>query len=195
MPPILLPKYLIKEFGASKENKSINIDVSYVRKADITDDGKKLYFMDTEKEKSESGALKMIKLSDLSGCETVIESIADFDIMGNSAVSIALNDDLFLDNEKIGQNVQSYQTAEDGKSLVFIDNFSAVDNVGRLQKFKNNELDTITEGVRDFAVINENILAYIGNYNKAEGKGTLYIASGIKSGKATDDMVKSLIRY
>ena len=192
---ILLPKYLIKKFGASKESNGVNMDASYVRKADVTDDGKKLYFMDTEKEKSESGALKMINFSDLSRCETVIESIADFDIMGNRAVSIALNADLFLDNEKIGQNVQSYQIAEDGKSLVFIDNFSAVESVGRLQAFKDDELDTITEGVRDFAVINENVLAYIGNYNKAEGKGTLYIASGIKSGKATDDMVQSLIRY
>ena len=152
-------------------------------------------YRNTEKEKSESGALKTLKLSDLSGCETVIKSIEDFEVMGNNAVSIALNDDLFLNNEKIGQNVQSYQTAENGKSVVFIDNFNVVDNTGRLQVYKNGEVDNITDGVNDFAVISENTLAYIGNYNKAEGEGTLYIASGIKSGRATDDMVKSLIRY
>ncbi|MBQ5884788.1 MAG: hypothetical protein IIW79_00010 [Clostridia bacterium] len=192
---ILLPKYKIKQFGITKESKSVDLDASYVRKADITADGKKMYFMDTEKEKSESGALKTLKLSDLSGCETVIKSIEDFEVMGNNAVSIALNDDLFLNNEKIGQNVQSYQTAENGKSVVFIDNFNVVDNTGRLQVYKNGEVDNITDGVNDFAVISENTLAYIGNYNKAEGEGTLYIASGIKSGRATDDMVKSLIRY
>ncbi|MBQ2389517.1 MAG: hypothetical protein II305_05640, partial [Clostridia bacterium] len=172
-----------------------DLDAWFFRKADITADGKKMYFMDTEKEKSESGVLKMLNLSDLSGCETVIKSIEDFEVMGNNAVSIALNDDLFLNNEKIGQNVQSYQTAEDGKSIVFIDNFNVVDNVGRLQVYKNGEVDNITEGVHDFAVISENTLAYIGNFNKAEGRGTLYIASGIKSGRATDVMVQSIIRY
>ncbi len=192
---ILLPKYKIKEFGITKENEKVDLDASFVRKADITADGKKMYFMDTEKEKSESGVLKMLNLSDLSGCETVIKSIEDFEVMGNNAVSIALNDDLFLNNEKIGQNVQSYQTAEDGKSIVFIDNFNVVDNVGRLQVYKNGEVDNITEGVHDFAVISENTLAYIGNFNKAEGRGTLYIASGIKSGRATDVMVQSIIRY
>ena len=78
---------------------------------------------------------------------------------------------------------------------VFIDNFNVVDNVGRLQVYKNGEVDNITEGVHDFAVISENTLAYIGNFNKAEGRGTLYIASGIKSGRATDVMVQSIIRY
>ena len=192
---ILLPKYKTKQFGISKESKKVDLDASYVRKADITDDGKKMYFMDTEKEKSESGALKMLNLSDLSGCETVIKSIEDFEVMGDSAVSIALNDDLFLNNKKIGQNVHSYQTAENGKSVVFIDNFNVIDNTGRLQVYKDGEADNIAEDVNDFAIIGENTLAYIGNYNKAEGEGTLYIASGIKSGRATDDMVKSIIRY
>ena len=137
----------------------------------------------------------MLNLSDLSGCETVIKSIEDFEVMGDSAVSIALNDDLFLNNKKIGQNVHSYQTAENGKSVVFIDNFNVIDNTGRLQVYKDGEADNIAEDVNDFAIIGENTLAYIGNYNKAEGEGTLYIASGIKSGRATDDMVKSIIRY
>ena len=139
---------------------------------------------------------KRCRESDIEYVQLVLDkSIEDFEVMGNNAVSIALNDDLFLNNEKIGQNVNSYQTAEDGKSVVFIDNFNVVDNVGRLQVYKNGEVDNITEGVHDFAVISENTLAYIGNFNKAEGRGTLYIASGIKSGRATDVMVQSIIRY
>lgn len=192
---MLLPKYNIKKFGVSSESESMELDASYVRKSATTTDGKKLYFMSTEKEKSESGILKSVSLDSLSAGETVVESITDFDIMGTKAVSIALNDDLFLDNEKIGQNVHSYQVSKDGKNLVFIDNYSVTENTGRLVKFSGDDTDTLTEGVHDFAIFDENVLAYIAAYNKAESKGTLYIAPSIKSGKATDIQVQSIIRY
>lgn len=192
---ILLPKYTTIQFGVSCGEKSAVLDASYVRQAKCTSDSTTLFYIDTEKAKTEVGTLKSVSLTDFSACETVVETIESFDVIGNSAVSMGQNGELYYNNEKIGQNVESYQAAEDGNTVVFMSDYDTNSGVGTLKCIRNSNVETICSDIHSFAIYDEKILAYIGDYNKAEKIGTLYIASGIKEGKATANKAQSLIRY
>ena len=58
-----------------------------------------------------------------------------------------------------------------------------------------NNVETLTTDVHDFAVYNDMVLSYIGDYNKAEKAGNLYLSSGIRAGKPTANKAQNLIRY
>ncbi len=192
---VLLPTAMKIQFAACSGKTASKLDASFVRKASCDAEGKTLYFIDTEKEKSKNGTLKSVSTDDLSACQTVVESINDFDIIGNSLVSVASNGDFYHKGERIAQNVSSYLSAQGGKSVVFLSDYDEYLGVGTLRCLKKDSVDTIAADVHDFAVYSDKILAYIGDYNKVEKKGTVYISSGIKEGKPASNEARSLIRY
>lgn len=192
---ILLPEYTTTQFGVSSGEKSAVLEASYIRQAECTSDATTLYYIDTEKEKTETGMLKSINLTDFSACETVVETISSFEVVGNAVVSMGQNGEMYYNNEKIGQNVESYQAAENGNTVVFLSDYDSNSGVGTLKCIRNNNVETICSDIHSFAVYAEETLAYVGDYNKAEKVGYLYIASSIKEGKATANEAQSLIRY
>ncbi len=187
----------MKKFNFSVCNgaKSSVLEASYVRYAECTDDSSRLYFIDTEKRDTESGVLKYVKLNDLSSCEAVLMSVASFEVIGNTPVSLDAQSNLYYNNEKIGQNVKDYKMAEKGKTIIFLSDYDAYVGTGTLKLIKNKNVEILGNNISEFTVYNNTTLAYIGDYNKAEKTGTLYLANGIKTGKATANKARSLVRY
>ncbi|GEM_PF-4474512 len=192
---ILLPGAQSKKFGICLGTKASALDASYIRQAEYTDDNSTVYYIDTEKEQSETGILKTVKLTDIKKSAAVLNGIKSFEVIGNAALSLTPSKDLYYNNEKIGQNVESFQAAENGKTVVFLADFDASSSVGTIKALRDNNVETICNSVHDFAVYSDKVLVYIGEYNRAEKNGVLYIASGIKEGKATANDAQSLVRY
>ncbi len=192
---ILYPYMTKKKFAVCVGAKKAELEASYVRQAEYTDDNKMLYFIDTDKEMTETGILKMIDLTKFSGCATVVNEIKSFEVVGNNVYSYTPDSSFFCNGEKIGQKVLSHQSADNGNSVVFLADYDAYVGTGTVKVIREDNVETIATGVHDFAVYNDETLTYIGDYNKAEKSGYLYLASGVKSGKATANKSQGLIRY
>ena len=192
---ILYPSMAKKKFSVCVGIKKSELDASYVRQAECTDDNKMLYYIDTDKELTETGILKMIDLTKFSGCATVVNEIKSFEVIGNSVYSYSPDSSLFCNSEKIGQKVLSHQSSNNGAKVVFLSDYDAYVGTGTLKVISENNVETLTTDVHDFAVYNDTVLSYIGDYNKAEKAGNLYLASGIRAGKPTANKAQNLIRY
>ena len=192
---ILYPSMTKKKFAVCIGTKKSELDASYVRQAEYTEDNKMLYFIDTDKELTETGILKMIDLTKFSGCATVVDEIKSFEVIGNSVYSYSPDSSLFCNGDKIGQKVSSHQSSNNGSEVVFLADYDAYVGTGTLKVISENNVKTISTGVHDFAVYNDEVLSYISDYNKAEKTGSLYLASGIKAGKPTASKAHNLIRY
>lgn len=193
---MLLPAVVLRSADISIGALSAHMGDEYVRKAVCKNDGSSIYYMTTEKEKSDKGTLKCLLLSDITKSKptTVVDGITDFDVAGDSAISIDESKNLYYNSEKIAQSVDCWQSTPDGVAVVFLADYNSGSGTGTLKSVENANVTTVASDIHDFAVYG-NVVAYIGDYNKSEKKGALYISSGIKAGKPTAIDASELIRY
>ncbi len=193
-------------YAIAKEDKVIAINAEDIANIKLAEDNKTIYYAvldkaeeDSEEEEedysSESNATYTLYKTSISGSslkeaktvDTEVES-SSFTLMGSSKVAYEKDDNtLFINGEKIVDDVSNYYYYADTKTLYVESDVSEKDGTYTLSTTKGKKLDKVADDVADWNITEAGKIYYITDVND-NGEGTLYLAKG-KNPKQLDEDV------